>query len=61
MPPFMPAVNIVVAPQITTQIGLNLALFSPGAVQTLGQMAGNSLAVGQGAGAPLAAAGGGRR
>ena len=47
MPPFMPALNIVVAPQINTQVGLNLALFSPGAVQTLGQVAGNGLVVTQ--------------
>ena len=50
MPPFIaaPALNIVVAPQINTQIGLNLALFSPGAVQTLVQQAGNGLVVTQG-------------
>ena len=45
MPPFMPALNIVVAPQINTQVGLNLALFSPGAVQTLVQQAGNSAVI----------------
>ncbi len=51
MPPYvvpaLPSINVVVAPQINTQIGLNLALFSPGAVQVLGQQAGNSLAVTQ--------------
>jgi hypothetical protein len=43
--------NIVVAPQINVQVGLNLAVLSPGAQQTLGQVAGNNLAAGQGAGA----------
>jgi hypothetical protein len=43
--------NIVVAPQINVQVGLNLAVLSPGAQQTLGQVAGNGLGVGQGGGA----------
>jgi hypothetical protein len=41
-------VNIVVAPQINLQLGLNLAVLSPGAVQTLAQVGGNNLAVAQG-------------
>ena len=47
MLPYMPAINILVAPQINTQIGLNLALFSPGAIQTLVQSAGNQAIVRQ--------------
>jgi hypothetical protein len=43
--------NIVVAPQINVQVGLNLAVLSPGAQQTLGQVAGNNLAAAQGSGA----------
>ncbi|MGD9893827.1 MAG: hypothetical protein AB7R89_14765 [Dehalococcoidia bacterium] len=51
--------NIVVAPQINIQTGLNLAVLSPGAQQTLGQVAGNNLGANQGGGAaPKAAAGG---
>jgi hypothetical protein len=42
-----PTINIVVAPQINVQLGLNLAILSPGAQQTLFQAAGNGLAVGQ--------------
>jgi hypothetical protein len=51
--------NIVVAPQINVQVGLNLAVLSPGAQQTLGQVAGNTLGAtqGSGAGAPAAAGG----
>ena len=44
--------NIVVAPQINVQVGLNLAVLSPGAQQTLGQVAGNSLGASQGGAAP---------
>ena len=43
--------NIVVAPQINVQTGLNLAVLSPGAQQTLAQVGGNALGVGQGGGA----------
>ena len=43
--------NIVVAPQINVQIGLNLAVLSPGAQQTLAQLGGNTLSAGQGGGA----------
>jgi hypothetical protein len=52
--------NIVVAPQINVQVGLNLAVLSPGAQQTLAQVGGNSLsaAQGSGAGAPGGALGG---
>jgi len=41
-------VNIVVAPQINTQVGLNLALFSPGAQQSLAQAGINTGAFKQG-------------
>ena len=44
----MPKINIVVAPQINTAVGLNLALFSPGATQTLVQLQSNNLDVLQG-------------
>lgn len=37
--------NIVVAPQINVQVGLNLAVLSPGTQQTLLQFAGNGLGV----------------
>ena len=37
--------NIVVAPQINVQVGLNLAVLSPGAQQTLLQFGGNGLAL----------------
>jgi hypothetical protein len=50
--------NIVVAPQINVQTGLNLAVLSPGAQQTLAQVGGNALGVGQGGGAGAPAAGG---
>ena len=40
--------NIVVAPQINVQVGLNLAVLSPGAQQTLAQLGGNSLSAAQG-------------
>ena len=43
--------NIVVAPQINVQVGLNLAVLSPGAQQTLGQVAGTGLGAVQGGGA----------
>jgi hypothetical protein len=43
--------NIVVAPQINVQVGLNLAVLSPGAQQTLAQLGGNSLSAAQGGGA----------
>lgn len=42
-----PTVNVVVAPQLNVQIGLNLAVLSPGAQQAIGQLAGNGLSVGQ--------------
>jgi hypothetical protein len=35
--------NIVVAPQINVQVGLNLAVLSPGAQQTLGQIGNNNI------------------
>jgi hypothetical protein len=35
-------VNVNVAPQINTQIGLNLAVLSPGATQSLGQVGNNN-------------------
>ena len=37
--------NIVIAPQINVQVGLNLAVLSPGAQQTLLRFAGNGLAL----------------
>lgn len=37
--------NIVIAPQINVQVALNLAVLSPGAVQVIGQQAGNGLGV----------------
>jgi hypothetical protein len=40
-------INIVVAPQINVQVALNLAVLSPGAVQVIGQNAGNGLGVAQ--------------
>jgi hypothetical protein len=43
----LPTINIAVVNQITTNVGLNLALFSPGAVQTLVQQGANSAAVAQ--------------
>ena len=39
--------NIAIVPQINVQAGFNLAVFSPGAVQTLVQLQGNSAAVTQ--------------
>jgi hypothetical protein len=45
--------NIVVAPQINVQVGLNLAVLSPGAQQTLAQVGGNNLVASQGAGGGL--------
>jgi hypothetical protein len=42
-----PQVNIAVMPQIVTQVGLNLAVLSPGATQTLAQVGGNTGTVGQ--------------
>ena len=47
--------NIVVAPQINVQVGLNLAVLSPGAQQTLAQVGNNNLAAGQGGGTGLLA------
>jgi hypothetical protein len=41
-------INIVVAPQINVQVALNLAVLSPGAVQVIGQNAGNGLGAVQG-------------
>jgi hypothetical protein len=41
-------VNVAVVNQINTQIGLNLAILSPGAVQTLVQIGGNGAAANQG-------------
>jgi hypothetical protein len=37
------SLNIVVAPQTNINTGLNLAVLSPGATQTLGQVGSNSL------------------
>ena len=37
------SLNIVVAPQTVVNTGLNLAVLSPGATQTLGQVGSNSL------------------
>ena len=48
--------NIVVAPQINVNVGLNLAVLSPGAQQTLAQLGGNTLSAGQGGGAAGGAA-----
>ena len=45
--------NIVVAPQINVTVGLNLAVLSPGAQQTLAQLGGNSGTVAQGGGGGL--------
>jgi hypothetical protein len=42
--------NLVVAPQINVQVGLNLAVLSPGAQQTLAQVGGNTLSATQGGG-----------
>jgi hypothetical protein len=39
--------SLVVAPQITTQVGLNLAALSPGTSQVLAQQAGSGVAVAQ--------------
>jgi hypothetical protein len=39
--------NVAVVNQINVQVGLNLALFSPGAQQTLIQVAGNGAAAAQ--------------
>jgi hypothetical protein len=41
-------VNVAVVNQINTQVGLNLAILSPGATQVLVQQAGNGAAVNQG-------------
>ncbi len=41
-------VNVAVVNQINTQIGLNLAILSPGAVQNLVQIGGNGAAANQG-------------
>jgi hypothetical protein len=38
--------NIIVAPQINVQVGLNLAVLSPGASQTLVQLGSNGLLAG---------------
>jgi hypothetical protein len=38
--------NIVVAPQVNVQVGLNLAVLSPGAQQTLGQIGNNGINLG---------------
>jgi hypothetical protein len=43
--------NLVVAPQINVQVGLNLAVLSPGAQQTLAQLGDNTGTVAQGGGA----------
>ena len=43
--------NITVAPQINVQVGLNLAVLSPGAQQTLAQLGGNTGSFAQGGGA----------
>ena len=43
--------NIVVAPQINVNVGLNLAVLSPGAQQTLAQVGSNTLTAAQGGGA----------
>ncbi len=45
--------NIVVAPQINVNVGLNLAVLSPGAQQTLAQVGGNTLTAAQGGAGPL--------
>ena len=50
MPPFvfaMPVINIASLSQSNSQTGLNLALGSPLAVQTLVQQAGNSAVISQ--------------
>jgi hypothetical protein len=39
--------NIAIIPQINVQAGLNLAVLSPGAVQTLVQLQGNNAVVTQ--------------
>jgi hypothetical protein len=43
----LPAINVAVVNQINTTVGLNLAILSPGAVQTLVQQGANGAAVGQ--------------
>jgi hypothetical protein len=43
----LPAINITVVNQINTSVGLNLAILSPGAVQTLVQAQGNAAALAQ--------------
>ncbi len=45
--------TIVIAPQINVQVGLNLAILSPGAQQTLAQVGGNTLTAAQGSAGPL--------
>ena len=50
MPPFifaLPVINIVNLGQSNSQRGANVALGSPGAVQTLAQVAGNSAVLSQ--------------
>jgi hypothetical protein len=44
----LPPINIAVVTQIDTNVGLNLAVLSPGAVQTLVQAGANSAALAQG-------------
>jgi hypothetical protein len=43
----LPPINITVVTQINTNVGLNLAILSPGAVQTLVQQGANSAALAQ--------------
>ena len=50
MPPFLfafPVVNVASLSQVNTQTGLNLAIGSPLAVQTLAQVAGNAAVITQ--------------
>jgi hypothetical protein len=41
-------INITVITQVNTNVGINLALFSPGAVQTLVQQGSNAALAAQG-------------